>query len=293
MFYGSLCIDAEVFFCLNEAPCEVKMSQDLYVETPGVAETPFEAYLATSDEKPRLRVFFDTMLFPHLKVTGIRDRPVRVLDLGCGGGNMSMHNIELLQGMELEVRYTAVDPYADSLASFQARAEQKSIRGLELVQSDIEAYEPSCEFDLVIVCQSLYYVQNMQTALRRILRCGREIVVVHHGEHGMHEVQTAFRPYACTAPNTVTTGNTVAQYLRGLPYTGRALSQYSFPAYIDTSSYGDEKPDPARSNALTSFFLQRSLRELPAEVPASVRMFVRRIAPAGRMRHDVEVLVIS
>lgn len=269
------------------------MSQDLYVETAGVAETPFEAYLATSDEKPRLRVFFDTVLFPSLKVAGIRDRPVRVLDLGCGGGDMGMHNIALLQDMELEVLYTAVDPYANQLASFRARAEQKGIRGLELVQSDIEAYEPPCEFDLVIVCQSLYHVQNMQTALRRILRFGREIVVVHHGDRGINQVQVAFRPHVCAAPNTVTTGNTVAQYLRGLSYPGRVLSQYSFPAYIDTVCYSDEASNPARCNALTSFFLQRPLSEVPSYLPGLVQRFIRRNVPHGRMIHDVEVLVIS
>ena len=83
----------------------------------------------------------------------------RVLDVGCGDGNL----IEHLDGLGL-AGYTGVDLSPTAVERARARS---SGEGIELVVADAERWEPPGRYDAIVLNESLYYFERpLEGALR-------------------------------------------------------------------------------------------------------------------------------
>jgi ubiquinone/menaquinone biosynthesis C-methylase UbiE len=100
----------------------------------------------------------------------------RVLELGCGTGGITQ------KLLERGARVTAVDWSEPMLRSARRRA-----AGARFVQSEITAYAPDTEYDLVLCAFVLHEVSPEDRALalgvaRRALAPGGRVAVVDHAE---------------------------------------------------------------------------------------------------------------
>lgn len=109
------------------------------------------------------------ILLSHLKISDIVDKYSRVLDLGCGNGDLMAyleeHNSAKTQGVEIseEAIYKCVE------------------KGLCVFHSDIDGaldVYPDNSFDFVILSQSLQQVKRVDDVLKECLRIGKKVIVV-------------------------------------------------------------------------------------------------------------------
>lgn len=112
----------------------------------------------------------------------------RYADLGIGDGLLT------LMLAEVATHVTAVDISAEMLAQLAARAKQKNIANIELVQSDIEDLPlPDSSHDVVVASQALHHARAPARCLaeaRRILVRGGRLLVIDllaHGEEWVRE----------------------------------------------------------------------------------------------------------
>lgn len=268
----------------------------IYVETLyGKGNSPFDAWLRATNEKALFQEWLRDVGLPQLDI-GTLTRPVHVLDLGASSGSTSMRGIVEMQRYGLrEIVYYAVDPYREQLDTFERNA--APLTDVELVThvDGIESFTSSRMFDLVIANHSLYYVQDMSAAVKHMLRLGRETIIVYHGQRGINSVQQAFPQHVHPGPNVLSTSDNVAKVLAtdGVVPMGMTVRSYQIVSTVNVSCFGDEEYDEDTCNNLTSFFLQRPIKEISAALRTAIRAFIREEYPDGRMIHDVTIFVIS
>lgn len=108
------------------------------------------------------------ILLAHLKIAGIVTKKSKVLDLGCGNGDL-MYLLEKrkkanTQGVEIseEAIYKCVE------------------KGLCVIHSDIDGALDSYSdnaFDFVILSQSLQQVKRIDEVLEQCLRIGKKVII--------------------------------------------------------------------------------------------------------------------
>ena len=108
------------------------------------------------------------ILLAHLKIAGIVTKKSKVLDLGCGNGDL-MYLLEKrkkanTQGVEIseEAIYKCVE------------------KGLCVIHSDIDGALDSYAdnaFDFVILSQSLQQVKRIDEVLEQCLRIGKKVII--------------------------------------------------------------------------------------------------------------------
>jgi ArsR family transcriptional regulator len=100
----------------------------------------------------------------------------RYADLGIGDGLLT------LMLAEVATRVTAVDISAEMLGQLAARAKQKGIANIELVEGDIEDLPlPDASHDVVVASQALHHARSPARCLaeaRRILVRGGRLLVI-------------------------------------------------------------------------------------------------------------------
>lgn len=109
----------------------------------------------------RDRPFFDLTARVHA------GRPARVVDLGCGPGNLTATLAERWPG----ARVVGLDSSAEMLARAAALAEE--IPALTFEQADIAAWLPAPETDVVVSNAALQWVPGHQELMRRWLEALR------------------------------------------------------------------------------------------------------------------------
>ncbi len=83
-----------------------------------------------------------------------------ILDLGCGTGTTS-----ITLDPAVYTRYTGVDISDVAIKVARARAQKSGHAGLnEYCESDILMYKPSCQFDVILFGDSIYYVPSRRIA---------------------------------------------------------------------------------------------------------------------------------
>lgn len=105
----------------------------------------------------------------QILVNAIRDhftnKRISMLDVGCGDGDSLNKILRVLQiEYGYEVNVTAIDPLLDKMP--QAKT---NLPNATLVSNIIENYKTNKLYDFVNATQSLYYMPNKTTALRKMI----------------------------------------------------------------------------------------------------------------------------
>src|SRR6478735_2352441 len=109
----------------------------------------------------RSRPFFDLTARIHA------DRPARVVDLGCGPGNLTATLAERWPGAQV----VGLDSSADMLAKAAPLAGE--VRSLAFERADIAGWMPSPDTDVVVSNAALQWVPGHQELMRRWLEALR------------------------------------------------------------------------------------------------------------------------
>ena len=109
----------------------------------------------------RNRPFFDLTARIHA------DQPLRVVDLGCGPGNLTATLAQRWPG----ARVLGLDSSAEMLAKAASLAEEES--SLQFEQADIADWMPAPETDVVVSNAALQWVPGHQDMMRRWLEALR------------------------------------------------------------------------------------------------------------------------
>jgi SAM-dependent methyltransferase len=152
---------------LRRSPLE-PLSYERFLETHDVFE-------AASNQRQRIARWF----------AGRADaRPLRdVVSIGSGGGDLDLEIMRLLAGPRRLCRYVGVDPNPVECARCRASFEQlrPSVEADVVSQSFESAVLPTSAFDLVYAVHTLYYVADVESALRKalgLLRDDGQLVLV-------------------------------------------------------------------------------------------------------------------
>ncbi|HCC84011.1 TPA: hypothetical protein DEP96_04145 [Candidatus Uhrbacteria bacterium] len=253
---------------------------------------PFAAYLAATDEKQFFIERFGR-LYLRYQASRIFDRPVRVLDLGCGNGATSQPIMKMMQNRGQKVDYFVVDPHQAQLDQFESTA--PTVRGSQLIlkQGTLESFvAEGGPFDLVIAYQMLYHVEDLRASLQKILGLGREVLIGHHGRRGIHQVQEQFREHVQGGPHVISTDSEVEAILDGLDQEigERHFERHGFVASIKTSSCFQ----PKNNRDLAAFFLQCDPALITDSLLNELRLYLASLlGPSYHLPHDVGLFTIT
>ena len=91
----------------------------------------------------------------------------RILDIGCGTGFLS----ELLQG---NFEYTGIDISANMLEYAAQRGYKTIHKSIETALAEIDSYS----YDFVVCLGSLYFVKDVETAIKHLYRIARQAILI-------------------------------------------------------------------------------------------------------------------
>ncbi len=255
--------------------------------------TPFTAYLNRTNEKK----LFDRWFRDHFdlfQASLIKDRAVRILDLGCGEGTTARLLFQALADRGQTFIYTGVEPSAQQISRFRDNLEPVWQPSVRLAQSAFEDYATQQPFDLVIAYHSLYYAPDLTAAIRRLLSLAPEVIIGHHGFRGINEIQLACRQHVIATNNIISTDVDVEQVLLKLNQAGelgrRECERYSFTATIHFRDLRHEE-----WHHLTAFFLNRASATVTADMRELVGDFIEDhcSSPRYELAHDVAISIIT
>lgn len=123
--------------------------------------TPEEAFFSLYEGLPRQGPGSENSTQEALKRLGPLNKPLRVIDLGCGSGAST-----LVLARELQTTVVAVDQHPPFLEALSANAEQEGVKSLiEARQGDFtQLDEPPCSYDL-LWCEGAAYLIGFEQAL--------------------------------------------------------------------------------------------------------------------------------
>lgn len=110
-----------------------------------------------------------------------------ILDVGCGEG----HFTQYLAAMAPTVVAIDVSPSAITRAS-------NRVAGVRFECAGLHDYQPAVAFDVVTAVEMLYYVMPVASALDRLLKFGRTIVVTYSTKH-----RAQIEPVVTTHPHLI------------------------------------------------------------------------------------------
>jgi SAM-dependent methyltransferase len=123
-----------------------------------------------------------------------RPRPLRVLSLGCGDGDLDAPLLRALCD-DGPVDYVGVDVNARSLDRFRARlrltlpSTPGVDRSISLIECSLEDITDPVGFDVVLLAHVLYYVSDpvalLQGILERLVRTDGRVIVVQSAHEGV------------------------------------------------------------------------------------------------------------
>jgi SAM-dependent methyltransferase len=179
----------------HPAPLTGEPSVPSWEGVGGSRPPPQAQYVMGHDDRERRRLALQaSILNPFteqlLRRAGISSG-MRVLDLGCGIGEVSLMAARLV-GRHGAV--TAIDIDQAALAIAADRAREQALGNLKFVQGSIDQYEPGRAFDAVIGRHILIHLPDPLAILRKAFECLSPAGVVVFQEYDFSTVHSAHPP---------------------------------------------------------------------------------------------------
>lgn len=177
--------------------------------------TGHAAFEARSDQRDMLTAWLRTRLRPR------EGGPVRVLSVGCGDGSVDVVVAAGLAAAGGAVAYDGVEPFSGSATAWAARLGEVD-GALSNVQQVAFADHaaPDEAYDVVVFVHSLYYVPDVEAALRQavtLLAPGGELIVLHAPRAELNAVVDVLAPSTGGHPQWFSDRVTGALRALGLP----------------------------------------------------------------------------
>lgn len=264
-------------------------------ELPHMDEARFlethTVYEGLSDQRQRIIDELCERIDPRPPV----DRPLRVLGVGCGGGDVDVAVARSLAAEVDELVYVGVDPNPSQCAAIERFFAESDIPGVRL-EVEVETFEDlvtSGSFDVVHFVHSLYYMPDPAVALaraRRMLAPGGELVVVQAPCEELNELSVRFYDKCYERPTLF--ADEIAELLGRWKWS---FERTRLDARVDVTALVDGEPEVGA--ALRDFIIQFDGRRLPRSVQDLVERYLRLIAfrHEGRsfIAHPVDAFFIS
>ncbi len=181
-----------------------------------------------------------------------KNRKMKIIDIGCGAGSAAKRLFEILDRLGIDYSYLGIDPYKEQLERFEEEIPLNSTK--KLICSRLENFNPKEKYDLAFVIHSLYYVDNMENALTKILNFSDKVIIVHHGKRGINTVHQRFKKYVKKGPYIISTYENVIGFLDKLGIA------YTFKVYNATLNISPLKDTKNREGInMIKFFLEKSV----------------------------------
>ncbi len=180
-----------------------------------------------------------------------KGKKICIVDIGCGIGSAAKKLFKILDKKEIEFSYLGVDPYKEQLERFKEAITLNSNK--KLVCSKLEDFNPKKKYDIAFVIHVLYYVDNMETSLAKILNFAKKAIIVHHGKKGINQIHQKFKMFVKTGAHIISTHEDVMEALDKLKV------DYKSKVYSATLNIKPCKnPKNKDGRNMIKFFLEKS-----------------------------------
>ncbi len=250
---------------------------------------PFNAWLFASKEDELV----EKALFNKLKYLNIlkNKKKLKILDMGCSWGCTSFRVINVLNKISLDFTYYALDPFIEQLNQFKKLAEEKNIKNIRFIKNTLENFNSKIEFDLVFTSHTLYYVQNIEKAIEKLLNLGKSIIIIHQGENGIKGFHKRFHDLLKFEQNIDIIYPDLLSIIQELnPEKEFEVDIFVIKNKIDVSSCQDENSDFGK--ALISFFLNSDFSLVNFNMRQEIHDFFKNEMPEY-MENETGLIMIS
>ncbi|MFH1510581.1 MAG: class I SAM-dependent methyltransferase [Candidatus Woesearchaeota archaeon] len=232
-------------------------------------------YLSRTDERDIL----ERKLRELIPLWCTKDQ-MSILEPGCAVGSAAARLTKILDEKGVSCNYVALDPSKEQLERFQ-----KSLPHLnaELVCSRFEDYNPNKKFDLAYAVHSLYYMDSLKEAVKKLYGLADKSIIVHYGSRGIHEIRERFSSSVKGGPNINSTYHDV---VRAIEELGIKYHLYQRVSHFDI---GDCKILNQDGRDLIKFFLEDP--NPSEETIGSVSDFIRE--GPDRRPHDIALILVG
>lgn len=205
---------------------------------------------------------------------------ISIIDIGCSVGSAAERLFKVLGDNKITYDYTGIDPYGDQLKKFRERHPEESIK---LIQKSLEDIGTGIKYDLAYVIHSLYYVDDIKSALEKIIKISSKAIIVHHGERGINTIHQQFSKYVKPGPNIISTHKLITSSLDEI---GKEYTFENYETTVDVTPCHDPKNKDGVN--MIKFFLEQS--ELPQNIIEEVSAFIREEI-GDTMIHDMGLII--
>lgn len=222
-------------------------------------------------------------------------RPLRVLGVGCGAGEVDLSLARSLVAEGDELVYVGVDPNSAQCAAFEeffAGAELPGVE-LEIEVATFDEFESPHDFDVIHFVHSLYYMPDPAAALaraRRMLAPGGQLVFVQAPREELNELAVRF--YDKSYERATLFADDLSEILAGWDWS---VERTRLDARVDVTAFVEDEPEVGA--ALRDFIVQVDGGRLPADVQDLIERYLRLVAfqREGRslIAHPVDAFFIS
>ncbi len=238
---------------------------------------PFEAYLISTDEKQLIGdILAQNILASSL--TG-DDHAREIFDLGCGSGEISLKILNILDSHNIEYGYDAIDPSVERVDKFREKISSENKQKIHFLEEAFgEEYTPIRPYDILIACQSLYYFEDLQKIIQKILAMSKEVIIVHHGATGLEAFENIYSEFFKKSVYGISTYIDVRKVLDLINYNQQYQIEFkNIFCSVDIKSCKD--PESTRGQALLSFFLGNSIKSFPLNIQKEMSLFMQENYP--------------
>ena len=207
-------------------------------------------------------------------------KPLSMIEWGCGLGSAAKRFMNILVEKEVTFDYTGVDPFQDQLDRF--RQSLKKEENVHLEVGDFETYNPNRKRNLALAIHSLYYANDFETTLAKIVDSSEKMFLVHHGLNGINKIHEEFPQWVIQEKSEISTHIDVCEALDilGIRYD---LTIYN----TQTDIRACHDPTNIDGRNMIQFFLDHP--SLSDDCIKTVSDYLRNIGDA--MNHDMAVII--
>lgn len=232
---------------------------------------PFNAWLNYSDEDDVINKYF----IENIKKYDLFNGSKKILDIGCSSGRKSLFFINELNNNSIDFTYYALDPFKNQLELFEKESKSKNINNIVYINSELEYFNTDEKFDLIIVCHSLYYVNDIKKSLSKLLDLGKELLLFHQGEKGVNIIHDKFKEYLKQRPYINLNDYQIYSILKN--EFDKTVELNKLIGKVDVSECSDINSKIGHS--LISFFLETNYYDIPENIRLEIHSFFKENFP--------------